>query len=132
MRRGGVRWVQEHDLIAWIGGSDLRTQQHDTILSSFRANLSYFFFGVKNHDDLYTKIRNVINECEDKDVNWIVREKDKHSISDYLNLTTRGREVYTYSHLLGLLFGNSYIKWGVTSLVVWLLATHFNIVIQPK
>ena len=133
MKRGGVRWAQEHDLIAWIGGSDLRTQLRDTFLSSARAHLSYFFFGVKNHNDFFIKIRNIINECEDRDVNWIIREpKGKDGISDYLNLTARGRAVYAYSHLVGLLLENYYIKYGITSFVIWLLATHFNIVIQPK
>ncbi len=132
-RRDGVRWVEEYDLCAFIGGTNMRTHiGPDNLMTKTRARLSYFFFGVNNHDDLFTKIRNIINECEDISVNWITRAKHKDSISDYLNLTTRGREIYPLSHLVGLFFGNYYVKWATTLLIVWSLAHWFNFYIQPK
>ena len=133
-KRGGVRWVQEHDLCAWIWGTDMSTSFWDenNFLFKIRGRLCCFFFGVSNINDLYTKIRNIINECEDVNVNWILRAKQKGTVSDYLNLTTRGWEVYPYSHLLGIFFGNYYVKWITTLIIVYILTHYLNINIQPK
>lgn len=133
-KRDNIRWVQEYDLIAWITGSDLNEEipfGDEAFLNKARRRLSYIFFGVSKHDDLYTKIRNIINECEDRDVNWIIRDKE-NNFHIYLNLTTRGREIYPYSHLIGIIFSNYYVKWGTTILIIWLLGYFLNINIQPK
>jgi hypothetical protein len=124
-KRDNVRWVQEHDLCAYIGGIDIVTHKGgDIALTNFRARVAYWFWGVRSHDELYRTIRNTIQDCEDKDVNWIARIYDKNAVSYYLNLTPRGREIYPYSHLLGKFFGNYYVKWIVTGLIVWILANH--------
>jgi len=124
-KRDNKRWVQEHDLFAYISGMNLETHVGgDTPMTTIRAHLAYLFYGVRNHDELYRAIRNIIHDCEDKNVNWIVREYDRNSISPYLNLTARGREIYPYSHLIGQFFGNYYVKWAVTGIIVWILGKH--------
>jgi hypothetical protein len=130
--RDNTRWVQEHDLCAYIGGTDINTSHGDTVLSKMRARLSCWFFKVRSYDELYQEIRNIIYDCQDKNVNWIVKEQDKNSISPYLNLTARGREIYPYSHLIGIFFGNYYVKWITIAFIVWILAYRFNINIQAK
>jgi hypothetical protein len=125
-KRGGVVWIQEHDLIVWLSGINMRTKQgEDTLVEKMRMRLNYFFFGVRNTDDFFTKVRNVIYSCEDPDVRLIRREKaGSHEISDRLNLTTRGEEIYPYSHLIGIFFGNYWVKWALTGLIVWILGKH--------
>jgi hypothetical protein len=124
-KRDRVQWVQEHDLCAYIGGVDIATHKGpDTLLTKTRAHLAYFFWRVRNHDELYRKIINTIQDCEDENINWITKHYDKNGISYYLNLTARGREVYPFSHLIGNFFGNTYVKWAVTGLIVWLLGKY--------
>lgn len=124
-KRDNVRWVQEHDLCAYISGVDIVTHKtKDTFWTNARAHIAYFFWRVNNHEELYRTISNTILDCEDKDVNWVTRAYDKNAISYYLNLTARGREIYPYSHLIGNILNDYYVKWIITTLIVWSLANH--------
>ncbi len=110
-------WLPEHDLCAWISGSNMRTHAGpDTFFQKLKFRWWYFFFRVSNHDQLYQKIRNVVHQCER--INWIERTKGDDKISDYIALSWRGEEVYPISHLI---FGVYYARTIWTGVMVGLL-----------
>lgn len=99
-KRDMVVWVPEHDLCAWISGTDLATHVGpDTNLDRLTFRFWYFFFRVKDHEQLYQKIRNIIYDCENIEPKWIKRTKGDNGISDHISLSPRGNEVYAFSYL---------------------------------
>lgn len=130
-KSGGVAWIEEYKLVAFIAGSDLNTSlDKESLFGRMRFRLSCFFFGVKTADDLFTKVKNLLYDCEN--VGWIVREKNTiHGISDFLNSTTRGREIYWYDHLVGIVFSNKYIEWVTKALIAYWLIHSLHITISP-
>jgi len=97
--RDGQVWVAEHDLCEWIAGTDIRTHRgKTTFFENSRYRFSYFLFRVRDHAELYQKIRNVIYDCEHVDPVLIRRTKGDNGISDHLCLSPRGNEVYAISY----------------------------------
>lgn len=100
-KRGGVVWVEEHDLCAWLSGQDIETHGGaDTVLDRIKFRLAYWFFGVKNHSKLYNKISNVVAHCESSEVNWIKSSKGNDAVSKYIALSPKGEENYALSSLI--------------------------------
>jgi hypothetical protein len=90
-------WVPEHDLCEWIAGGDIWKDSAwgpTPFLRNWRYKFWYFFFRVKNHEQLYQKIGNVIYDCEHIEPSWIRRTK-----GDHLCLSPKGNEVYAISYL---------------------------------
>lgn len=95
-----VVWVPEYQLCAWISGVDMKTHTGpDTFLERLRYAFWYRYFKVKNHDQLFQKIHNILYDMEHIQPAWVKRTKGDDGISDYVALAPRGNEVYAFSHL---------------------------------
>jgi hypothetical protein len=86
-------------------------------------------FDATNHDDLYTEVRNIIQECEDEDIHWIKRRTEDWDV--HLNLTPKGREVYSISYLVfNKFFGNAYVKGMILAFLTLLITGYVTTKLQ--
>lgn len=121
----GVSWTGEHELICWVGVRELDTAvESNTPLTRLRRLLVCWFFGVKDFDSFTTKARKLIDDCCGEELHWITRRKGWNSPFPSLNLSVRGEEIYPYSHLIGNVFGNSYVKLAFGLITAWLIGNH--------
>ena len=129
-KRDGKVWLKESDLCAWIGGTNLETELAFDNAGNFSINKASWFYrqflrwlyDSKNYDDLYQQIRNVVHECEDKE--WIKKHIDGGTT--FINLDTTGRERYPVTSLIGLVFGNSYIKTIILGIIMIFLTNYIT------
>lgn len=99
-RRDKVVWVEEHDLCISISGQDIYTHKgKDTFCERLRFRFWYCFFRVENHEQLFQKVRNIIQHCETPYIDWIKRTKGDN-ISDCIALTPRGEDNYAITSLI--------------------------------
>lgn len=128
MNKEGIVWANQEDFIKDI--KNIVTQEGTAKTYKLLKFPFNFLFQRKDDFRIDADIRNIIDECSDPEEGPGFLIKRRILNSPHLRLSSRGREIYAFSYLIGQFFGNQYIKWTFTAFIVWFLAHQFNIIIH--
>jgi hypothetical protein len=73
-------------------------------------------------DKFTIRIKDIINECMDDRADYM--DGGNNGGVSYLTLTTKGKEYYSFSHLIRVFFSNSYIK-AIILTILTLIVTNY-------
>jgi len=126
-------FVEEKDLLFWILGADIhKAIQSEGYKQMVRPGLKWLFGDPAWSSDQQlsgeaaTEIRRIIEDCKDEYIGYI-RPVNGRLVGKYWDLTARGRESYTVSHLVfNKFFGNAYVKGIILGALALFVAYYIN------
>jgi len=139
-RKTGAVWVDDRHFIDWLLGRKIvdppnywhsEPPRYNWIHKQGLSRLLDF----KTEDTQLTELRNLIDECLDKEVGYIKEERVSYGkrIGRQLMVGIRGLEIYPVSYLI---FGHYYARtiWTgiIVGLVVWFIVDRVQNITPPS